>query len=63
MFFLCVYVVVVLLKRGIFEVYLKWLVVNKCKIGGLNYSKVIIFGMLVGRGRKGERLLKSRCGK
>ena len=51
------------LKRGTLEAYLKWLVANKRKTGGLNYSKAITFGMPAGRGRKGERQLRSRRGK
>ena len=43
--------------------YLKWLVANKRKNGGLNYSKAITFGMPAGRGRKGERPPRSRRGK
>ena len=51
------------LKRGTLEAYLKWLVTNKRKSGGLNYSKAITFGMPAGRGRKGERPPKSRRGR
>ena len=61
--FLCAHAVAASLKRGTLEAYLKWLVANKRKTGGLNYSKAITFGMPAGRGRKGERPPKSRRGK
>ena len=49
--------------RGTLEVYPKWLMANKRKTGGLNYSKAIKFGMPAGRGRKGKRPPRSRRGK
>ena len=60
---LCAHALAALFKRGTLEAYLKWLVANKRKIGGLNYSKAITFGMPAGRGRKGERPPRSRRGK
>ena len=61
--YLCAHAVAASLKRGTLEAYLKWLVANNCKTGGLNYSKAITFGMPAGRGRKGERQPRSRRGK
>ena len=61
--YLCAHAVAASLKRGTLEAYLKWLVANKRKTGGLNYSKAITFGMPAGRGRKGERQPRSRRGK
>ena len=61
--YLCAHAVAVTLKRGTLEVYLKWLVANKRKTGGLNYSKAITFGMPAGRGRKGGRPPRSRRGR
>ena len=58
--YLCAHVVAASLKRGTLEAYLKWLVANKRKTGGLNYSKAITFGMPAGRGRKVERQPRSR---
>ena len=61
--YLCAHAVVASLKRGTLEAYLKWLVANKRKTGGLSYSKAITFGMPAGRGRKGEPQPRSRRGK
>ena len=61
--YLCAHAVAASLKGGNLEMYLKWLVANKRKTGGLNYSKAITFGMPAGRGRKGERPPRSRRGK
>ena len=48
--------VAVTIKRGTFEVYLKWLVANKRKTGALNYSKAITFGsQLREAGQEGDR--------
>ena len=60
---ICAHAVAASLKRGTLEAYLKWLVANKRKTGGLNYSKAITFGMPVGRGRKGGRQPRGRRGK
>ena len=60
---LCAHAVAASLKRGTLEAYLKWLVTNKRKSGGLNYSKAITFGMSAGRGGKGERPPRSRHGR
>ena len=60
---LCAHAVAASLKRATLEAYTKWLVANKGKTGGLNYSKAITFGMPAGRGRKGERQPRSRRGK
>lgn len=61
--YLCPHAVAASLKRGTLEAYFKWLVANKRKTGGLNYSKAITFGMPAGRGRKGERQPRSRRSK
>ena len=61
--YLCAHAVAASLKRGTLEAYLKWLVANKRKTGGLNYSKAITFGMPAGRGRKGGRQPRGRRGK
>ena len=61
--YLCAHAAAASSRRGILEAYLKWLVANKRKTGGLNYSKAITFGMPAGRGRKGERQPRSRRGK
>ena len=60
---LCAHAVAASMRRGTPEAYLKWLVANKRKTGGLNYSRAITFGMPAGRGRKGERPPRSRRGK
>ena len=63
MSYLCTCAAPVSLKRGNLKAYLKWLETNKHKTGRLNHSKAITFGMPAGRGRKGERQPRSRCGK
>ena len=64
---ICAHAVAAFLKKSMkssLDVYLQlWLVANKRKSGGLNYSKAITFGMPAGRGRKGERAPRSRRGK
>ena len=61
---ICAHAVAACLKKSMkssLDVYLQlWLVANKRKSGGLNYSKAITFGMPAGRGRKGERAPRSR---
>ena len=60
---ICAHAVAASMTKGNLDVYLKWLVANNRKSGGINYSKAITYGMPAGRGRKGGRPPRSRRGK
>ena len=55
---ICAHAVAAFLKKSSLDVYLQWLVANKRKSGGVNYSQAITFGMPGGRARKGESSTK-----
>ena len=49
--FVCAHTIATCLKLNQLDAFLKWLVITKCKTGGINYSKDISHGMPTGRGR------------
>ena len=57
---ICAHAFAASVKKGNLDVYLKWLVANNKKSGGINYSKAITYGIPAGRGRKGGRPPRSR---
>ena len=60
---ICSHVLVVCLKKGHLQKFLKWLIAAKQKTGGINFSQAVTYGMPAGRGRKGNKAPRKRQGK